>query len=285
MMNQEIQAIDERKEILPINSQYRVGIRRFKNWIGNRSLNEETLREYFREMEMNYSPNTTRLDKVAIRKWIFDNHPGMVDIRFREMIDRVFREIKISTPDLRLRDSKLLSMEEIQELRETLSEKYSLILETLYMTGGRISEILSIRLRDCKMLKTHVEIFVIGKRKKEAVLTITRELFNEIREEFQGKNFLFENLKTGKPLSRQIVHRHLQKAGWEMDRVVHPHQLRHSRVTHLLQDGKPLDGVSKFARHFDPGFTARVYGHNSLSTNEILETGIITKTKRRKKSA
>ncbi|WP_167837064.1 tyrosine-type recombinase/integrase [Leptospira kobayashii] len=191
-------------------------------------------------------------------------------------METVFKEIKVPKPNISLTDSKFLSESEIQILTIKLPKKYSLIFKALYLTGCRISEVLSIRLDKCIRLETHIEAKVIGKGGKETVLIISLPLFQEIMKIFKGKVFLFENLDTGRPYSRQLVHRNFQRVGLvELNRKVHPHQSRHSRITHLLQSGKSLDAVSRFANHFDPAFTARVYGHNRLTAKEILDSSVI----------
>jgi site-specific recombinase XerD len=217
-----------------------------------------------------------RLDKTAIKLWILKNHPLKNDIRFKNNLSAVFKEIKVAKPNTSITDSKILSESELKLLVKKLPTKYSLILKALYACGCRVSEILSIKLKNCVILKTHVEVKVIGKGGKETVLILSKKLFNEILREFNGKTYLFENKHTGKPITRQLVHRTFKKYGFsELNRSVYPHQTRHSRITHLLNAGKPLDAVSRFANHFDPSFTARVYGHNKLTSSEILESAII----------
>ncbi len=195
---------------------------------------------------------------------------------FRNGIEAVFKDIKVPKPSLSLTDSKFLSEAEVKLLIDKLPYKYSLIIQALYGTGCRVSELLSVKLKDCHLLKTHIEAKVIGKGGKENILIISKELFSKIQKEFKGKLFLFENVRLGKPISRQLVHRTLQRVGLDyLDRKIHPHQARHSRISHLLKNGKPLDAVSRFANHHDPSFTAKVYGHNRLTSKEILETAIV----------
>lgn len=194
---------------------------------------------------------------------------------FRNAIESVFRDIKVPKPNISLTDSKLLSGAEIKLLIAKLPHKYSLIIQALYATGCRVSELLGIKLKDCQVLKTHIEVKVTGKGGKENALILSKELYTKILKEFTGKVYLFENARTKKPITRQLVHRTLSRVGLdEMNRKIHPHQTRHSRISHLLQNGKPLDAVSRFANHFDPSFTAKVYGHNKLTSKEILETSI-----------
>ncbi|MCZ8157666.1 MAG: tyrosine-type recombinase/integrase [Leptospira sp.] len=270
-----IETLEKKYPKLPAIAQYRVGVIRFINWIGSRPINEETLREYFLSLKKEYSPATVRLAKTSIKLWILKNHPNRNDIVFRNGIEAVFKDIKVPKPSLSLTDSKFLSESEVKLLMDKLPTKYSLIIQALYGTGCRVSELLSVRLSQCQILKTHIEAKVVGKGGKENILIISKTLFTKIQKQFKGNVYLFENTSKGKPITRQLVHRTLQRVGLaELDRKVHPHQTRHSRISHLLQNGKPLDSVSRFANHFDPAFTAKVYGHNKLTSKEILETAI-----------
>lgn len=252
--------------------QYDIWIRRFID--RNYPLNEDGLKEFFENEVSGFSPSTQRLAKVALKQAILKSVPFANDTKFLIQLDTLFKTLKTPKPTLHLGDSKLLSNEEIQEIFHILNPKYAMLVEALYETGARISELLKIQLKDCKILKDAVEIRIIGKRNKEGRLTLSRKLFQEIRLEFKGNTYLFENMKTKNHYKRQIVHRNLYRAGYILGRIIHPHQFRHSRVTHLLEAGFALDAVSRFARHSDPGFTARVYGHSRLKSQDITKTAI-----------
>lgn len=259
--------------ILPSKPQYRVCVKRFLAWIGKRPINEDSLREYFKFLRLKMSPATVRLAKTSIKLWILKNHPRKDNVVFRNGIESVFKDIKVPKPSLSLSASKFLSQKEVKKLISKLPYRYSLIIQALYGTGCRVSELLSVKLNQCESLKTHIEARIVGKGDKENTLILSLDIFNKIRKEFKGKVFLFENLQTQKPITRQLVHRTIANVGFaELGRKIHPHQLRHSRISHLLKNGKPLDAVARFANHHDPAFSARVYGHNKLTYKEILET-------------
>lgn len=259
---------------LPSKPQYRVCVNRFLAWIGNRPINEGTLREYFKYLGFHMSSASIRLAKTSIKLWILKTHHKRNELNFRNGIQALFLEIKVPKPNITITESKLLCERDLKLLVRKLPLKYSLILQVLYGTGSRVSEVLSIRLVNCKNLKTHIETKIIGKGGKENILIISNDLFRRIGKVFNGKEFLFENSSTGKPYSRQLVHRNFKEVGLSaLKRRVYPHQTRHSRISHLLRQGKPLDAVSRFANHFDPSFTAKVYGQNKLEVKEILNSG------------
>lgn len=254
--------------------QYVSAVHHFLAWKQSKPVNEEVLREYFISLRTNYSPASIRLSKVGIKQWILKTHSERANLQFRANVEALFKEIKVPKPEITIRESKILSEDELKLILGRLPYKCALIFESLYQTGARISEILSIKLENCKGLAEHIEMNIIGKHGKQGTLILSKTLFQKIKNEFKGSIFLFENKETRKSLTRQTVHRHLQAIGREIGRAVYPHQLRHTRITNLLRSGKPLDAVSRFARHFDPGFTARVYGHNLLTSREIIETSI-----------
>jgi len=257
-----------------LRPQYASSVRHFLNWKQSKPVNEEVLREYFISLRERYSPSSIRLSKCGIKQWILKTHKDREDLKFRTNVELLFKEIKVPKPETTIHESKILSESELKLVMGKLSVKYALIFEALYQTGARVSEILSIKLHDCKVLAEHIEIKILGKHSKEGTLILSKPLFQRIKENFKGGKFLFENSESKKALTRQIVHRHFHAAGAEINRGVWPHQLRHSRITHLLKSAKPLDAVSRFARHFDSGFTAKFYGHNLLSSREIIETSL-----------
>ncbi|WP_208731041.1 tyrosine-type recombinase/integrase [Leptospira bouyouniensis] len=261
---------------LPSRPQYKVCVSKFVNWIGRRPISEETLREYFQFLLKEMSPASVRLAKTSIKLWILKSHPSRNNIVFKNGIQMLFHELKVPKPNVSVTDSKLLTEKELKLMAKKLPKKYSLILRILYGTGCRISELLSVKISQCNDLQSHIETKVIGKGGKENILIISKSLYMKTKEVFGGSEYLFENSLTGKPYTRQMVHRNFKSIGLiELNRRVYPHQTRHSRISHLLRQGKPLDAVSRFANHFSSSFTATVYGQNKLDTKEILKSSYI----------
>ena len=140
--------------------------------------------------------------------------------------------------------------------------------ETLYSTGMRVSELVSLNLDDIDFLSEVVHIR--GKGKKERIAPISVSALQVIQRyiEFRNKraqsngNFdarvLFVN-KHGKRLSTRSVRRKMDKylkiAG--LDPGISPHTLRHSFATHMLNNGADLRSVQE------------LLGHQSLSTTQV----------------
>ena len=137
------------------------------------------------------------------------------------------------------------------------------MLELLYATGIRVSELLSLKLEDMNLSMEYVichekskdRIIPFGSSAKEALeiyLEKTREqMLNELESEY-----LFVNC-SGKPMSRQgfwkLIKHYADKAGIEKE--ITPHTFRHSFAAHLLENGADVQSVQKMMGHADVSTT------------------------------
>ncbi len=180
----------------------------------------------------------------------------------------------IRTPKQEKKLPRFLDYEEVKRLLETpptdnwLGARDRAILETLYSTGIRVSELVALNMNDIDFLGEVVHIR--GKGKKERIAPISSSALQTIQRymEYRNKraqnnsNFdskvLFVN-KHGKRLSTRSVRRKMDKylkmAG--LDPSISPHTLRHSFATHMLNNGADLRSVQE------------LLGHQSLSTTQI----------------
>jgi integrase/recombinase XerD len=143
------------------------------------------------------------------------------------------------------------------------------MLELAYGAGLRVSEWISIGVRDVLLEDKLVRVFgkgskerlvPIGRRAIGAVATYTRELRPRL-EKGEGKGALFLN-SAGRPLTRmgawKILKGHVEAAG--IQKHVSPHTLRHSFATHLLEGGADLRAVQEMLGHADIS-TTQIYTH------------------------
>ena len=192
----------------------------------------------------------------------------------------------IRTPKQEKKLPRFLEYEEIKRLLETppidswLGARDRAILETLYSTGIRVSELVALNMDDIDFLGEVIRIR--GKGKKERVAPISSSALQVIQHymEFRNKraessgNFdpkvLFVN-KHGQRLSTRSVRRKMDKylkmAG--LDPNISPHTLRHSFATHMLNSGADLRSVQELLGHQSLS-TTQVYTH--LSTSKLKET-------------
>ncbi|OYU94879.1 MAG: integrase [Bacteroidetes bacterium B1(2017)] len=144
-----------------------------------------------------------------------------------------------------------------------------LILHMYYGTGMRQSELIGLKMQDLDLYK--VQVKVLGKRNKERIIPITRELaklskeFLEIREaEGIVSEFVFTT-NTGKQvypkLIYNLVHNRLSEVTTIQKRS--PHVLRHTYATHMLNNGADLNAIKELLGHANLSAT-QVYTHNSI---------------------
>lgn len=174
----------------------------------------------------------------------------------------------ISTPKLEKKIPSFLSEKEAINLLgegESLIEKRDLcILELLYSSGLRVSELVSLNWENVN-LKNRV-IRVKGKGKKERIVPFGSHAERRLREWFRlrfeinkgniDEQALFINLRGGR-LTPRSVERIVKKYGVELiGKRITPHSLRHSFATHLLMRGADLRVIQE------------LLGHESLETTQ-----------------
>lgn len=143
------------------------------------------------------------------------------------------------------------------------------MLEILYATGLRVSELVSLKLSDLQMDVGYLTAF--GKRSKQRIVPLGETAIAVLQEYLQngrpglekqkGSHFLFLN-RSGEGLTRQgfwkIIKRRALEAG--ISQSITPHTMRHSFATHLLENGADLRSVQAMLGHADIS-TTQIYTH------------------------
>jgi integrase/recombinase XerC len=179
----------------------------------------------------------------------------------------------IRTPKQDKRLPKCLEVEQIEKLLSNpdtstlLGARDRAMLETLYSTGMRVSELIALNISDVDLSNSAVRVAGKGKKRRiiplgpgavQAILHYLDLRRNSPRSANFDSDALFIN-KHGQRLSTRSVRRKLDKYLLEagLDLSVSPHTLRHSFATHMLQRGADLRSVQE------------MLGHQSLSTTQI----------------
>jgi integrase/recombinase XerD len=164
---------------------------------------------------------------------------------------------------------KALSLEDIKTLFETeiRSENFvrdSAMLELMYASGLRVSEVISSKVNDLNFEAGFLRVF--GKGSKERVVPMNRRASEKIKRYMQelrpsllkGRQspFLFLTNR-GMPMTRQRFWQALKSLGNLAGLNITPHTIRHSFATHLLDGGADLRSVQK------------MLGHSDISTTQI----------------
>ena len=172
-------------------------------------------------------------------------------VLYKEQIQELFKENRKRTDEFAYRDQAILS--------------------TLYFTGIRASELCNITLQDVSLKQRTIRI--IGKGNKERIVPFSEECRQDIekylkysRNDLLAKNKEMPNnlflSKSGEPLSVRTLEHILDgielKTGTFID--LHPHILRHSFATHLLEKGADLRIIQELLGHASLNAT-QVYTH------------------------
>ncbi len=170
----------------------------------------------------------------------------------------------------------VLSVEEIERIFESvdISDKFGLrdraLLEMLYSSGLRVSELTNLKVNDIYFNEEVVK--VTGKGNKQRIVPVgssalgwlekyLRESRPLLVKKIKSGNYLFLSKRATK-LSRmsvwKIVNKYVTRA--DISKEVHPHTFRHSFATHLLEGGADLRAVQEMLGHVDIS-TTQIYTH------------------------
>jgi integrase/recombinase XerD len=262
-----------------------------------RGLSENTLQSYARDLrtytrylqenEVQEWAQVTRAKLTAYLRWLHDDGKSAATIARTLSSIRLFHQfllreyglkedpsIHIDTPKKERKLPKILSSDEVDKLltcpgTDTLTIRNRAMLETLYATGLRVSELLALELDDLHLEMGFVRCF--GKGSKERIVPLgdmakarLEEYLNRSRKvllKSKASDILFVN-HHGNPLSRQGFWKVLKQIARDagIQKEITPHTLRHSFATHLLENGADLRAVQEMLGHADIS-TTQIYTH------------------------
>lgn len=188
----------------------------------------------------------------------------------------------ISTPKLIKKLPTYLTVDEVDnllniEIIDAFSARNKSLLELLYSSGLRISELVNLEFKNIDLNDCIVR--VMGKGSKERIVPISDLAIKYLKiyvKDYRGSlikneqnNYIYLN-NHGKKMTRQGVFKMIKKLSLEkgIKKDVSPHTLRHSIATHMLENGADLRIIQEFLGHSDIG-TTQIYTH---LTNEKLKS-------------
>ena len=239
---------------------------------------------------------TTSIDKAnhtMIRSWLVEelnkgNSARTVNRKIttlKSFYKYLIKEHKIKqNPTLKIPSSKIskklpqfVGLADMNKLLDKLkfeknfsAYRDKLIIEVFYSTGIRLSELINIKLTDVDPLKNQIK--VLGKRNKERLIPLTKELQKSIegymsfrmKEKAIDRSYLFIT-DSGKKLNPSMVYRKVNELlkGVTTLEKKSPHVLRHTFATHMLNNGADLNVIKELLGHASLSAT-EVYTHNSI---------------------
>lgn len=238
---------------------YKEDLTEFYDFALDNNIDIDLVRDYLRKLYENKYSNRSISRKVSSLKSYFKylESEGIIKDNFMRLI---------SNPKLEKTLPNYLNYDDLEKLLNypDISNKYglrdALILEMLYSTGVRVSELANIRLNDIDF--NDRKILILGKGNKERYVyygsKCEKLLDKYLKMDHRDSSYLLIGKKSDRLNEREIrsiVTDSAKKAGINIH--VSPHTLRHTYATHMLNDGADLKSVGD------------LLGHESLSTTQI----------------
>ena len=234
------------------------------------NINYDTIRKYLSYMHDNKYEASSISRKISTLRTFFKYNIKEKNIKNNPMT-------LISNPKREKKLPKYLNYEEMERLLNSIDTselegiRDRLIIELLYSTGIRVSELVNIKIKDIKIKEQQINI--LGKGNKERIVLFGEQAkemikiyLNAYKDFFKG-NILNEYLlinNKGKQLSTNkielIVKDVLRKSALKLN--ISPHTLRHTFATHMLDSGADLKSVQELLGHENLKTTA-IYTHVS----------------------
>jgi integrase/recombinase XerC len=197
---------------------------------------------------------------------------GFFNYLIREKALRANPAVEIRAPKAAKRLPKTLDVDQVASLlarkpTDALSRRDLAMLELLYSSGLRLSELAGLDVADLDLADRTVR--VLGKGSKTRVLPVGAKAVQALRTWLgdrrqlakDGARALFVG-RDGRRLGQRAIQRRIGRwaAASDLNVPVHPHLLRHSFATHLLESSRDLRGVQELLGHADIS-TTQVYTH------------------------
>ena len=260
------------------SSSYKKDLEKYEKYLKDKNITEtkdisksdiESYLEALKKEDMQISSIARKLTTIkAFHNYLFQKQILPIDVS--ETIER---------PKLRKKLPNVLTVDEVDRLlniecKTKFDYRNKSMLELMYGTGLRITELLDIKLNDFDLENCIIRCY--GKGNKERIVPIGEYTMESLINYLEVRNmllkrkncdYLFLNNLGGR-LSRfsffKILKKMLEEKGIHKD--VSPHSLRHSFATHMLEYGADLRSIQELLGHSDIA-TTKIYTH--ISNNKI----------------
>ncbi|MCS7244954.1 MAG: tyrosine-type recombinase/integrase [candidate division WOR-3 bacterium] len=240
---------------------YKTDILEFLNFLKDKEIEKKIIRAFFIELfNKGYSQRTilrkraslNSFFKFLIKKKVISENPIVLlpKIKAPKLLPKTISQSQLS---------KILDNWKVNNIYDVFDKA---IVETLYATGLRASELCNIKLKDIDFENEQIKVF--GKGSKESIIPISKNALELIKIIVKERNLKEEDKVF--PISRFQLYYKIRKIFQKLALIsgVHPHMLRHSFATHLLDNGADIRAVQMLLRHKKLS-TTQIYTHVSLN--------------------
>ena len=241
---------------------------------GIKNITEDTITDFLNFLNGSFNKTGNKFSAKSVSRFISSLRTFFKYLESENLTDINPLE-NIETPRTPRLLPEVLSIEEIekllsvQDINDKLELRDKAILETMYASGLRVSEIINLEISNIFFEEGYIRVF--GKGSKERIVPVGNTALKFITKYIKESrsllknsrsfNFLFLNFR-GSKLSRMgildIIKKYCLRAG--IRKSTHPHTLRHSFATHLLQGGADIRIIQEMLGHSDIS-TTQIYTH------------------------
>jgi integrase/recombinase XerD len=253
---------------------YRQELRRLNDYLTKakitdvKKIDRYTILDYLNELKKTGRARSSSIHTISSLRKFF---------KYLLIVDKIEVDpmVNIDPPKSAHHLPSVLTTEEVEKLlkvpntSDPLGMRDRTILEVMYATGLRVSELIALNLNELHLEMGLIE--TIGKGNKKRIIPIGDVAIKWLNQYINGPRSVLLGDKTyneiflnqhGRPLTRQGIWKNLKaqvkKAGIEKN--ITPHTLRHSFATHLLENGADLRIVQELLGHADIS-TTQIYTH------------------------
>lgn len=236
---------------------------------------KEHIRLYIKDMRDRLKASTVDRHMISLRRfYIFLTREGIVEKNIMSSFELPKRGKYL--PDVLTLDEVNQIIDSI-ELNQPIDFRNRCMIELLYASGLRVSEMCQVKLSQLNLQKGFVK--VIGKGNKERIVSVNEHcclLLREYIEDYRlqicescHSQYLFIN-KKGMPIQRDNFYHILEKIvkNSGVKKHVTPHTFRHTFATHLLENDADLRSIQEMLGHSDIS-TSTIYTH--VSQNKMID--------------
>jgi len=247
-------------------------IQAFNIWNRGRRITPARIIGYFEALRaQKYSQSTLNVKRSALLSSIENRFVASRNFQSLGHYRYIFKRLRFRREK---KPVEIVSREEMQRMifASRRDPRKMVLLAAYWHSGGRLCEVLSIRLRDCRINHSEkiVTATVRGKGNKRIDLDFPLSVYQAAVRHFRGTNFLFENKKTGKNFSGRAVEDYVSRLGMRiLNRRITPHTFRHSAATHLFKSGHSVKSISEFLHHSSAQLTLDIYIHDPAKAEVI----------------
>lgn len=261
---------------------YNKDVQDFLEWVGSRDLEKmlhKDIREYLAFIQTKHYSKTTVSRKIAAIRTFYR-------YLYRERLVDINPAENIKSPKKSRSLPKFLTDKEMEDILESINIetpsglRNRAILETLYATGMRVSELSNLVFENLSLDENEIKVF--GKGGKERIVLISdkaknylKSYISDVRPQFalaDDNNYVFLNAQ-GYRLQQKSVHNMLKDIAkkLKLQKNISPHVLRHSFATRMLECGADLRIVQELLGHASISNT-QIYTH--VSTQRLKQAYI-----------